>query len=46
MKIQCGLSVALAAEALGAAFPATTYGDKLRPLVNSKMIQSLITTDG
>jgi hypothetical protein len=46
MKVQCGLSIAFAAQALGAAFPATTYGDKLRPLVNSKKIQSLITTNG
>jgi hypothetical protein len=46
MKAHCSLVLACAAEALGAAFPATTYGDKLRPLVSSKKIQNLITTDG
>ncbi|KAH3909692.1 hypothetical protein HBH56_159810 [Parastagonospora nodorum] len=46
MKVQCGLSAAFAAQALGAAFPATTYGDKLRPLISSEKIQKLITTDG
>lgn len=46
MKVSCGLSLTFAAHALGAVFPATTYGDKLRPLVSSKKIQSLITTDG
>jgi hypothetical protein len=46
MKVQCSLCLAFAAQALGAAFPATTYGDSLRPMVSSEKIQSLITTKG
>lgn len=46
MRFYSGLSLALAGRTLGAAFPATTYGDKLRPLVSSDKIQSLITTEG
>jgi hypothetical protein len=46
MRACCGLLLACAGEAFGAAFPATTYGDKLRPLVSSKKIQKLITTEG
>ncbi|KAI8942388.1 hypothetical protein NX059_000462 [Plenodomus lindquistii] len=45
MKIQCGIAIACAAHAYGAAFPATTYGDKLRPLVASKEIQAAIKTE-
>jgi len=40
------LTIVCAAQALGAAFPASTYGDKLRPLVESKKLQSKITTEG
>ncbi|KAL5118090.1 hypothetical protein ACEQ8H_003925 [Pleosporales sp. CAS-2024a] len=46
MKIHYTLFVAYTAQVLRAAFPATTYGDNLRPLVLSEKMQSLITTDG
>ncbi|CAO2654670.1 Nn.00g114030.m01.CDS01 [Neocucurbitaria sp. VM-36] len=46
MKVQSCLILACAAQTLGAAFPATTYGDQLRPLVSSNKIQDAITTDG
>ncbi|KAH9881833.1 hypothetical protein J1614_001004 [Plenodomus biglobosus] len=45
MKIQYGIAIACAAHAYGAAFPATTYGDKLRPLVSSKEFQSAIKSE-
>lgn len=46
MRISTGLVLVGATQALGAAFPASTYGDKLKPLVSSKKIQEGITTDG
>lgn len=45
MKLQSGIILACAAQVFGAAFPATTYGDKLRPLVSSKEIQAAIKTE-
>ncbi|KAK7709273.1 hypothetical protein SLS63_013278 [Diaporthe eres] len=45
MKLQAGLLLCGAAQSLAAAFPATTYGDGYRPLVNSKPYQDLITTE-
>lgn len=46
MKIQGSIILTCAVQVFGAAFPATTYGDKLRPLVSSKKLQDGITTDG
>jgi hypothetical protein len=46
MKVQNGLILGCAACAYGAAFPSTTYGDSLRPLVNSEAIRKEITTEG
>ncbi|KAF1846810.1 aminopeptidase-like protein Y [Cucurbitaria berberidis CBS 394.84] len=46
MRSQCCLALAFAVQVLGTVFPAPTYGDKLRPLVSSKKIQDVITTDG
>ncbi|CBX93668.1 hypothetical protein IAQ61_003559 [Plenodomus lingam] len=45
MKIQHGITFACAAHVYAAAFPATTYGDKLRPFVSSQEIQSAIKTE-
>lgn len=46
MKLQSALVLSGAAQALAAAFPDTTYGDRMRPLVNSKKLQDAITTEG
>lgn len=46
MKLESGLLLAGAAQTLAAAFPGTTYGDKLKPYVKSKPYQDAITTEG
>ncbi|KAF2741234.1 aminopeptidase-like protein Y [Polyplosphaeria fusca] len=46
MKLHGSLLLAGASQSLAASFPRTTYGDNLRPLVESKALQALITTEG
>ncbi|KAF2867926.1 aminopeptidase-like protein Y [Massariosphaeria phaeospora] len=46
MKTHCVLLLAGAARSLAAAFPRTTYGDRLRPVVKSQPFQDLVTTEG
>ncbi|KAJ4286697.1 hypothetical protein N0V90_012949 [Kalmusia sp. IMI 367209] len=46
MLMKCGLVAAGAAQALAAAVPQSSYGNHLRPLVSSKPLQNMITTDG
>jgi hypothetical protein len=45
MKVQCGIVVAGAAQAYAAAYPRSTY-EYTRPVVSSKPLQDLITTEG
>ncbi|KAF2265432.1 aminopeptidase-like protein Y [Lojkania enalia] len=45
MKVSVALGLAGAVQALAGSLPRTTYGDRFKPMVNSKQIQGLITAE-
>ncbi|KAF2273653.1 aminopeptidase-like protein Y [Westerdykella ornata] len=46
MKLYAGVLLAGVAQSLAGAVPSTTYGDRFKPLVQSKPLQALVTEKG